>query len=201
MAVRQAAARANALTWGVLLVLGGCAVGPDFRSPPAPAVDAYRKDPLPQQTVAAKVPTGDAQRFLQGADVPPHWWTNFASAELNRRVEQALAHSPSIASAQAALRQAQENANAARGGLFPSVDAKAGATRGNANGFGFTELPGSGPSTFTLYNAGVNVGYSLDLFGGVRRGVEAQSALADFQRFQLDGTYLTLSANVATTSF
>ena len=204
MAVRQAAARAGALTWGVLLVLGGCAVGPDFHAPQVPAVDAYRKDPLPQQTASAKVPTGDAQRFLQGADVPAHWWTNFASDELNRRVEQALAHSPIVASAQAALRQAQENANAARGGLFPSVDAKAGATRGNANGFGVATTgaaSSSGPSTFTLYNAGVNVGYTLDVFGSVRRGVEAQSAVADFQRFQLDGTYLTLSANVATASF
>ncbi|MGH8123182.1 MAG: efflux transporter outer membrane subunit, partial [Rudaea sp.] len=59
----------------------------------------------------------------------------------------------------------------------------------------------SGPSTFTLYNAGVNVGYTLDLFGSVRRGVEAQSAAADFQRFQLEGTYLSLAANVATASF
>lgn len=203
MSAGQVAARGVALTWGILFVLAGCAVGPDFHTPPAPAVDAYRKDALPQATVAAQVPTGDAQRFLEGADVPARWWTTFASDELNRRIEQALAHSPSIASAQAALRQAQENTDAARGGLFPGVDAKAGATRGNANGFGAatTGAPAAGTSTFTLYNAGVNIGYTLDLFGGVRRGVEAESASADFQRFQLEGTYLSLAANVATASF
>ena len=201
MAAGQAVTRIRVLTWGILLALAGCAVGPDFRAPAPPSVDAYRKDALPAATVAAQVPTGDAQRFLQGADVPAHWWTTFASDELNRRVEQALAHSPTIASAQAALRQAQENTNAARGALFPSVDAKAGVTRGNANGFGSIGSSGSGPSTFTLYNAGVNVGYTLDLFGSARRGVEAQSALADFQRFQLEGTYLSLAANVATASF
>jgi len=203
MAAGQAAACGRALTWGILLTLAGCAVGPNFSTPPAPAVDAYRKDALPQATASASVPTGDAQRFLEGADVPEQWWTQFASDELNRRVGQALAHSPSVASAQAALRQAQENANAARGALFPSVDAKAGATRGNLNQFNGAPTTGAvaGASTFTVYNVGVNVGYTLDLFGGVRRTVEAQSALADAQRFQLEGTYLSLAANVATASF
>lgn len=206
MAAGQAFARGCALTWGTLITLAGCAVGPNFHEPPAPPVEAYRKDALPPATAAASVPTGDAQRFLEGAEVPARWWTAFASDELNRRVEQALAHSPTVASAQAALRQAQENANAARGGLFPSVDAKVGATRGNANGLGATTGTtaaggASGPSTFTLYNAGVDVGYTLDLFGGVRRGIEAQSALADSQRFVLEGTYLSLAANVATASF
>lgn len=185
------------------LVLAGCAVGPDFRAPPAPDVTAYQADPLPAETMATDAPTGDAQRFLEGADVPARWWTTFDSDELNRRVDQALAHSPTVASAQAALRQAQENTNAARGSLFPSVDANVNATRGNANGVVAT--PGAGSevssSTFTLYNAGVNVGYTLDLFGGVRRGVEAQSAIADYQQFQLEGTYLTLASNVVTTSF
>ena len=56
-----------------------------------------------------------------------------------------------------------------------------------------------GSPVFNVYNAGVNVNYTLDLFGSVRRGVEAQSALTDFQQFQLEGTYLSLAANVVTT--
>src|SRR5262252_2112135 len=166
MASHQVAARSRVLTWGIFLTLAGCAVGPNFRTPPPPSVNAYSKDALPPATASANAPTGDAQHFLEGADVPERWWATFASDELDRRVAQALAHNPSIASAQASLRQAQENANAASGALFPSIDAKAGATRGNANGFGFTQasVPGA-PSTFTLHNAGVNVGYTLDLFG------------------------------------
>jgi NodT family efflux transporter outer membrane factor (OMF) lipoprotein len=187
----------------IAIALAGCAVGPDFRAPPAPDVPAYRADPLPAETVATDAPTGDAQRFLEGQAVPARWWTTFNNSELDRRVDQALAHSPTIASAQAALRQAQENTSAARGSLFPSLDANLTATRGNANGVVAT--PGAGgevsSSTFTLYNAGVNVGYTLDLFGGIRRGVEAQSAIADFQQFQLEGTYLSLAGNVVTTSF
>lgn len=174
--------------------LAGCAVGPEFRAPAAPEVNGYRADALPPATVAADAPTGDAQRFLDGADVPARWWSTFDSAELDRRVDQALAHSPTIASAQAALRQAQENANAAGAALLPGVDARVGATRGN------TSAAGAG-SAFSVYNAGVDVGYTLDLFGGARRGIEAQVARADLQRFLLQGTYLSLAANVATASF
>lgn len=176
-------------------VLAGCAVGPEFRSPAPPETGAYLPDRLPAATASANTPTGDAQRFLEGTSPPDRWWVNFGNDELSQRIEQALTNSPSVASAQAALRQAQENVNAARGSLFPSVDANAGATRQNGIAAG---TPGTSP--FTVYNAGVGVSYTLDLFGGVRRGVEAQSALADLQRYQLEGTYLSLAANVATTS-
>lgn len=183
---------------GVLaVVLGGCAAGPDFRAPAAPDVPSYTADVVPSATLSADAPTGDAQQFLKGADVPERWWTTFANPEIDRRVERALANSPTIASAQAALRQAEENVAASRGSLFPSVDANVGGQRGNANFLGDVA---PGQSVFNVYNAGVNVGYTLDLFGGVRRGVEAQSAVANFQEFQLEGTYLTLAANVVTTS-
>jgi NodT family efflux transporter outer membrane factor (OMF) lipoprotein len=179
------------------LSIAGCAVGPDYRRPDAPPVDRFTAQPLPAATAAAKAADGDAQRFLQGRDVPARWWTTFDNAELTRRVNTALAHSPSIASAQAALRQARENAAAARGGLFPSADLGAGVTRQKQSA-AQSRLAGGGP--FTVYNASVSVGYTLDLFGGVRRGIEAQLAQADYQQAQLDTTYLALTANVVTTS-
>ena len=180
------------------LALAGCAVGPDYRRPDAPPVDHYTAQALPTGTASAMTPGGDAQRFLQGSDVPAQWWTTFDNAELTRRVDTALAHSPSLAAAQAALRQAQENARAARGGLFPALDFGAGATRQKPSAVPPDVRGGFGP--FTLYNTAVSVGYTLDLFGGVRRGVEAQLAQADYQRAQLDTTYLTLAANVVTAS-
>ena len=192
--------RFSSLSLGLIsaLALSGCAVGPEFSKPAPPDVAAYTADKVPDATISTDAPTGDAQRFLDGAEVPERWWTTFVNTEIDRRVDQALAHSPTIASAQAALRQAEENVSAARGGLWPSVDANVGAQRGNTNFFG--ELA-PGQSVFNVYNAGVNVNYTLDLFGGVRRGIEAQSAVSDFQQFQLEGTYLTLAANVVTTSF
>ena len=89
------------------LALTGCAVGPDYHRPNAPSVDRYTTQSLPAHTVSTEVGNGDAQRFLQGRDVPARWWTTFDNDELTRRVNIALANSPSVASAQAALRQAQ----------------------------------------------------------------------------------------------
>jgi len=195
-ALRTGTARVLALLAGISVA--GCAVGPDYRRPDAPPVDRFTAQPLPAATTSAEVADGDAQRFLQGRDVPARWWTTFGNAELTRRVNIALTHSPSIASAQAALRQAQENADAARGGLFPSADLGIGATRQKQSAAQSGSAGGIGP--FTVYNASVSVGYTLDLFGGVRRGIEAQLAQADYQRAQLDTTYLALTANVVTTS-
>ncbi|HET9817748.1 MAG TPA: efflux transporter outer membrane subunit [Rhodanobacteraceae bacterium] len=193
---------ASVLAAAAVLTLSGCAVGPNFRPPAAPAVDRYTATALPASTASASTVGGDAQRFLEGESVPQRWWTTFGNDELDRRVQAALAHSPTIASAQAALRQAEENAKAAGGSLFPSADANVGATRQKQSGAQFAGL-GGGASTskpFTVYNAGVSVGYVFDIFGGVRRGIEAQQARADVQRAQLDATYLTLAANVVTAS-
>ena len=186
----------------IAFVLSGCAVGPNFREPAAPAVDRYTPAALPESTVSAATPGGDAQRFLEDRKVPQHWWTAFGNDELDRRVQTAFEHSPTIASAQAALRQAEENARAAGGSLFPSLDANAGATRQKQSGAQYAGLGGgvSASKPFNVYNAGVSVGYVFDIFGGVRRGIEAQQAQADVQRAQLDATYLTLAANVVTAS-
>lgn len=193
---KPVAGRATAVL--IALVLSGCAVGPNFRKPAAPAVDRYTPTALPAATASADTTGGDAQRFLAGKKVPQRWWTTFGNAELDRRVKQALEHSPTIASAQAALRQAQENAKSADGSLFPSLDANAGVTRQKQSSAAFSGAFNFPP--LTIYNASVKVGYTLDLFGGVRRGIEAQEAQAAYQRAQRDATYLTLAANVVTAS-
>lgn len=185
-----------------VLALSGCAVGPNYHEPAAPAVTRFTVAPMPAATATADTAGGDAQRFLAGQTVPQQWWTAFGNAEIDRRVQQAFAHSPTVAGAQAALRQAEETAQAARGGLFPSLDGSAGATRQQQSGAQFAGLGGGVTATrpFNVFNAGVSVGYAFDLFGGVRRGIEAQDAAADVQRAKLDATYLTLAANVVTAS-
>ncbi|MGH8125383.1 MAG: efflux transporter outer membrane subunit [Rhodanobacteraceae bacterium] len=181
-----------------VFAVAGCAVGPNFREPASPDVDRYTATPLPKATASANTAGGDAQRFLEGEKVPQRWWTTFGNAELDRRVQQAFRHSPSIDGARATLRQAEETAKAARGGLFPSLDANVGATRAKQSAAQSGIGQAIGP--YTVYNAGVSVGYVFDVFGGVRRGIEAQEAQADVQRAQLDATYLALAANVVTAS-
>lgn len=185
--------RSASLPLLLALAAGGCAVGPDFRAPAAPPADALVA--VPAATVSAPVPTGDAQRFLSDQPVPAQWWRSFGNAELDRRVERALANSPNVDSAEAALRQAAEGIRGARGALLPAVDAGLGATRQNGLAAGQ-----AGISPFTVHHATARIGYTLDLFGGVRRGIEAQSARADLAAARLLGTYLSLAVNVVTTS-
>lgn len=177
------------------LVLSACAVGPDFKSPDDPAAKSLSATPLPEATAATPVPGGEAQRFVNVNAVPTQWWQAFQSSLIDARVAQAFEHSPTVASAQAALRQARENLAASRGGLLPSVDGQASAQRQKSYS-SFTDSS----SIFNLFDVSAQVNYTLDLFGGIRRGIEAQSASLDYQRYELAATYQTLAANVVTSS-
>jgi len=182
------------------VVLAACAVGPDYRTPDAPAVPVYTERPLPAQTDAAAARGGEAQRFQSGGEISAEWWTLFGSSELDRLIRTALAANPTLEAAQASLRQAQESLNAQYAVLYPSVDANLGAKRQRIVGASSGNSTIS-PSVFTLYNASVNVSYAIDVAGGARRELEALQAGIDFQRFQLEAAYLSLTSNVATTAF
>jgi NodT family efflux transporter outer membrane factor (OMF) lipoprotein len=177
------------------LALGGC-VGPNFHRPPPPTPARFTVEPLPPNTASASGPGGAAQTFLAGADVPKNWWTLFGSAELNALVAAALRANPDVRSAQAALRQALENTAAQRGSYFPTVQGAFDASRNlNATGVLAPNLA-SGTALYNLFTPQVTVSYVPDIFGANRRQVESLAAQAEASRFQLDATYLTLTANV-----
>jgi NodT family efflux transporter outer membrane factor (OMF) lipoprotein len=186
--------------FALAMLASGCAVGPNFKQPAAPATKAYLPEALPAQTDSAPVVGGDAQRFVEGMNIPAQWWTLFQSTALNDLIEQAFKRNPTVQSAQAALRQANENYYAQRGSLLPSASANYTYERQrNATGTLAPTLS-SGEEIFSLHTAQVSVAYTLDIFGGVRRETESMRALADSQRYQLEATYLTLASNVITTA-
>jgi NodT family efflux transporter outer membrane factor (OMF) lipoprotein len=187
--------RAAALTAAGLL--SSCAVGPNFKAPEAPHDARFvAAGQLPPQTAAAPLPGGEAQRFVEGQDIPGEWWTLFQSAQLNALIERALKNSPTLESAQAALRQANEITAAQRGSYYPSVSGSFEAQRQKASGAAFG-IPGFPSSYFyNLDTAAVNVSYTLDAFGGTRRQVEALQAQAEYQQFALQASYLTLTTNI-----
>jgi NodT family efflux transporter outer membrane factor (OMF) lipoprotein len=180
-----------------LALLAGCAVGPDFTPPPAPPVSGYTPDTPPTATTSANDgQVGSVQKFAMGRDIPGDWWKVFHSKEIDALIVEALHANPSLQAAQASLWQAKENLYASAGSLFPSANGTASATREQFSPAEFGQ-PG-GPQIFNLYQATVNVSYTPDVFGGVRRQIEANVALAEYQRFELEATYLTLTANVVT---
>ncbi len=174
--------------------IAGCTVGPDFLRPSAPATKSYTPEPLAPQTVASDIAGGEAQRFLEGEDIPGQWWTLFHSPQLNSLIDQALKANPSLQAAQASLRQAQENVYAEQGALLPQVNANLSSTRQKSSGASFGNPNSIGP--FTVHTASVSVSYGADVFGGEKRQIESLQAQADNQRFQLEATYLTLTSNV-----
>jgi NodT family efflux transporter outer membrane factor (OMF) lipoprotein len=179
------------------LLLSSCAVGPDFKAPEAPHDARFvAAGQLPPQTAATALPGGEAQRFVDGQDIPGQWWTLFQSPQLNSLIERALKNSPTLESAQAALHQANEITAAQRGAYYPSISGSLEAQRQKASGAAFG-VPGFPSSYFyNLDTASVNVSYTLDVFGGTRRSVEALQAQAEYQQFALEASYITLTANI-----
>jgi NodT family efflux transporter outer membrane factor (OMF) lipoprotein len=188
------------MTAASALVLMGCAVGPEFHSPKAPETKAFTATALPAQTAAAPGVGGNAQHFNNGEKIPRQWWRLFHSDALDHLIRLALNDNPTAAAAQASLREARENYRAQFGTTwYPSVDANLSAARQRVGGASAGQSSGGG-TRFDLYNASVNVSYLLDIFGGERRALEALKAQVDYQGFQLQGTYLTLTANTVTTA-
>jgi NodT family efflux transporter outer membrane factor (OMF) lipoprotein len=171
-----------------LLAAAGCTQGPDFSPPP---VAEGEGNPLTApRTAETGVAGGESQTFLLGGDLPGEWWQLFASPELNELIRQALAGNPDLRSAQASLRQAEANLQAGSSVLYPQVTGSAGSGR---------QIQGSG-NFYNVFNANVGVSYVLDVFGGEKRTVEGLAAQVDYEKYQLAGTYLTLTANVVTTA-
>lgn len=192
--------RASVQTVAVLLaasaLLGACAVGPDFKVPPAPDVSGYTPEPLANTTASAATAGGATQHFDRNRDLPGQWWTLFHSKDLNSLVERALAANPDLQAAQAALTVAKHNVYAQEGLLFPAINGNVAATRGLAPIAAPSDVGAENP-TFNLFTTQLTVSYVPDVFGGTRRSIEALTAQADSQRFALEATYLTLTSNLA----
>jgi NodT family efflux transporter outer membrane factor (OMF) lipoprotein len=195
----------------------GCAVGPRWRAPHAPADAGYAPEPLPETSASAAVHGGEAQHLIAGRDIPFEWWELFQSPVLNSLIEKAFKANPNVTAARASLRQAQELVHAQQGFFYPSVGTTFQAERhkvsGNTNASSTIGVQGNGvdllpaledpnhkphnlPSYYTFYTAELTVGFVPDLLGGNRRQVESLAAQKDAQRFALEATYITLASNV-----
>ena len=184
-------------------LLGGCAVGPNFKRPAAPAVSDYTANPLTTTVASTNVAGGEAQRFAKGADIVGDWWILFHSKSLNELIEQSLTNNPDLKAAQAALLVARENVLAQRGTFFPNISASFSANRQKQSEAlaptpNFPLVPNE--YLYNLFTPQVSVSYSPDVFGGNRRAMESLKAQEQGARFQMIATYTTLTANVVVTA-
>lgn len=187
------------------IALTSCMVGPNFAPPCPPETESYNDVPIPDKTASSKNHGGKSQQFVFNENIPKQWWALFHSKPLNELICLGLNNSPTLAAAEAALRQAEENMRAFVGStMFPYVSALPSAQRERFSAATFGVDPNGGatsPTTvFNLYNVSVNVTYTLDVFGGNRRGIEALGAQVEYQNFLLEAANLTLASNIVTTA-
>jgi NodT family efflux transporter outer membrane factor (OMF) lipoprotein len=182
-----------------LLLIAGCAVGPNFKRPAPPDVSDYTAPPLSTTVASTNVSAGEAQRFAKGTDISADWWTLFHSRPLNDLIEQSLTNNPDLKAAQAALSVAREDVLAQRGVYYPSVAGSFSASRQRQSG---TISPATSTNIlqYNLFTPQVSVSYVPDVFGLNRRTVESLQAQEQAVRFQMIATYTTLTANVVVTA-
>lgn len=160
------------------LLLGGCAVGPDFTPPESPQTDRYLS----------------GQKPVAGAQLEAEWWRRFGSSELDAVMDQAMAGNPGLEAARANLDRSRHALLAGYGVFFPTVGAEATATRQQSSPARLDlDTP---PGIFNLFSLSGTVNYALDLFGGNRRLVEELGAERDLAEAEEQAVKLTLEANI-----
>ena len=165
----------------LMLLLSGCwAVGPDYR-PPETAAPKVWQSPLAGGLAAGENTPEDLAR----------WWRRLDDPQLAVLEETALKNNLTLKIARARIREARARLGYHRAGFFPWLDG-----RGSVNEFRYSDnsLPdGRG----TLYAAGFDAGWEIDVFGGTRRAVEAARAEIESEQENLHGVQVTLQAEVA----
>jgi multidrug efflux system outer membrane protein len=175
------------LAAAVAAALSACGtVGADFKAPQGVDTAAWRHAPAGQEAQAARLP----------AD----WWTVFGDQTLNSLEQRALHDNPNVRAAAQRLVQAQAQLGVVRAGQLPSVNVQAGISNSRTSAetsqglaLGHRSIEGNN------YSAGVGLSWELDLWGRVRRVVEAADAQALAAQDDRDGVLLMLSSQVATT--
>ena len=189
----------------LLCLISGCAVGPDFKSPAAPqnaTPSNYTQDKLADQ-LEPGLASSQKQVFVPGGQIPAQWWEVFHNEALNQLIVRSLKNNPNLKAAQYSLNSAAEIYNYQFGSLMvPAVSASVTDQRERLNATQAAQAgtPNAQGAVLGLLNASVNVGYTFDVFGANRRQLENQKAAMEYQAYQLEGTYLTLTANVVTTA-
>ncbi|MBK5265526.1 MAG: efflux transporter outer membrane subunit [Alphaproteobacteria bacterium] len=163
------------LSLGLALAASGCAAGPDYRAPQSATLG------VPDEYYRAQGETPSEQQLA-------NWWTVLGDATLNGLIEQAINANLDIAQAQARLRQARAALVQSRAAYLPNVTGSA------SSGRNFDSDRGDSSS----YAIGADAAWEIDLFGGVRRSVEAARADAAASYYDLASVRTAIIAETVT---
>jgi len=171
----------------LILLLAGCTVGPDYHKPDAPVAPQFKE--------------AQGWREAQPRDQLPRgsWWTVFGDPELDKLMQRVDVSNQNIKIAEARLRQARAVANQARAGLFPTVSANASAIRTKSPSL--ANQPNLASGAVDNYAVGLTANWDLDLWGRVRRAVEAGEDNWQASGAQLEAAKLSARATLAQNYF
>jgi len=171
-----------------LLLLAACAVGPDYQRPEAPASPSFKE----LEGWSAARPQDELPRG--------EWWSVFGDAELDRLLARVDISNQNVRAAEARLRQAKSLSDQARAGYFPTVSANASAVRSKSPSL--SNAPSFATGAVNTFNANVAVpSWELDLWGKVRRSVEAGDASWQASTADLEAAKLSARAALAQAYF
>jgi multidrug efflux system outer membrane protein len=166
-------------------ILNGCAVGPDYK-PPAPADGA-------DAPLISRTPTAETT-----AEPPDDWWRLYQDALLDQLLQEAFAANADLRVAEANLSAARALLEAAKSGRYPQTKTEAAGTYGrDPVTEEILELGGHRPENLWIFDALLDVSYEIDLFGHVRRSVEASRADTAANAAARDGVKVTVAAETA----
>ena len=168
----------------LLAFLGGCMVGPDYVRPAAPVPAAFKE--MPGWKVAQ--PADDATRG--------NWWEAFGDPDLNALCIQVDVSNQTVKAADARMREALAATQGARAALFPFVSGSGAATRAG-HGTGSSASANAASGVNNSFNLGLFASWEVDLWGGIRRSVEASSSSAQASAADLAGARLSAQALLA----
>lgn len=170
------------LSAGLLGLLSGCTLGPDYQRPATPVADDYRWKPAEPRDADPKGP----------------WWEMYGDTELNRLQALALENSQTLKAAFSRVDQARARARVSRSDFFPTLTTSPGWQRYRTSE---TTAPNGGFPTQSItaneFNLPIDLSYEIDLWGKVRRAFEANrnDLLASAAAYQ--NVLFTLQADVA----
>ena len=172
--------------WLPLLVTGllvtGCAVGPDYRSPDLSIPESWSEQSADKAVIA---PVSIAQ-----------WWKAFNDPTLDSLIAQAVESNHDLRIAEARIREARALHRVAASDLWPTVNT-AGSYSRSRRSIGNTSIPQAAPVERNLFQTGFDASWEVDVFGGNRRATEAAKADIDAAVENRRDTQITLLAEVA----
>jgi multidrug efflux system outer membrane protein len=174
--------------FGLMLLLTGCAVGPDYQAP-QPALPANFSEPggTPPSTNSMMVPVDD-------------WWTVLQDPTLNELMQEAARSAPDLAMADARIREARALRTIAASDQYPTLDAGGAYNRTHGSENVPLGVPpgGLGPGEDgNIWQAGFDASWEIDIFGGLRRKTESANASYQGEIASRRDVALTLYAEIA----